>query len=241
MDPKKLVRDPARVQACLKELPDGRLVTTKGCKIYIPARFEERNLAEIGSETNICGIFATVVEGTFYSVTNVCAMFKIEPSSTMKIMVDGDEYYEFTFDPGATVMPSLDLVKLDMLVYRVYDEVMSKGRVPFYLGYIELSEIFDTALEHAGANIGQNQEVTELIVSIISRDPSDRTKYYRTCVKDLMDLTRNPPAFTPLKSVQFAATNTTNKLAGSYFNEGLVSALVSPAERTERIEGLLRK
>lgn len=241
MDPRSLVRDPARVHACLRELPDGRLVATKNVKIYVPTRFAERGLASIGIETHIVGIYAIVAEDKYYGVSLVNAMQRIEPTATVKVVVQDDEYYEFSFAPGATVVSSVQLVKTDTLVYKIYDEIIAKGRVPWYLGYPELGKLFDTAKYHAGANIGQNHEVTELIVSIIARDPQNRARYYRQAVRSMADVAKTPPAFIPLRSVTYAATNTTNKLAGSYFKEGLVSALVTPAERVERIEELLRR
>lgn len=240
MDPSILIRDPEKVQSYLRELEDGRLVTTKGCKIYIPCRFEERDLASIGIETHIVGIYAMTVDDQYYAVSLVNARIRIEPTSTVRVTIHGDEYYEFMFEPGATVTPSLDLVKTDTLVYKIYNEIFAKGRVPWYLGYSELAKIFDSAKEHADANIGVNQEVTELLVSIIARDPDNRHKYYRQRVKTPEDL-KTPPAFIALRSVTYAATNTLNKLAGSYARDGLVSALVNPTERVERIEELLRK
>ena len=241
MNPKKLIRDPSKVLASLKELPDNRLVTTKGCKIYIPVRYAERGLAQIGIETYIVGIYAITVDDTYYGVSIVNAMTRIEPTSTIKIMVDDEEYYEFSFDPGSTVMSSTLLVKRDTLTYNIYDEIISKGRVPWYMNYIDLSKLFETAKYHAGANIGQNQEVVELIVSMIARNPDNRHEYYRHSIKSLDDVTLKPPAVIPLKSVIYGATNTTNKLAGSYFHEGLVSALNTPSDRVERIEDLLRR
>lgn len=240
MDVSKLIRDPKRVQAYLEELPNGSLVCKKPVKIYIPVRFAERGLAQIGIETYIVGVYAIVVEDVYYGVSMVNAMLPIEPTATLKMQIDGDEYYEFSFDAGSVVVTSTDLVKTDVLVYKIYDEIISKGRVPWYLGYLELGKIFDTASYHAGANIGANQEVTELIISMISRSEKDRNLYYRTTVQDLSELQSVRPAFIPLKSVQYAATNTTNKLAGSYFGDALISALANPADRVERIEALLR-
>lgn len=240
MNPRSLIRDPARVHNALRELDDGRLVTTVGCKIYIPSRFEERDLASIGIETYIIGIYAMVIEDQYYAVSLVNAMMRIDPTSTLRVMIDGDEYYEFVFDPGATVFTSVDLVKTDTIVYSIYNEIFAKGRVPWYLGYDELAMIFDTAKYHAGANIGQNQEVTELLVSIISRNEKNRHEYYRHIAKTSEAL-KTPPAFIPLRSVSYAATNTLNKLAGSYAKEGLISALVNPTDRVERIEELLRR
>lgn len=240
MEVNKLIRDPERVHSFLKEMDDGSLVTTKGCKIIIPARFEERGLAEVGLNTYIVGIYAMIVENSHYAVSLVNTMIRITPTSTIKIKIRGIEHYEFTFDPGSIVMPRTTVVKSDILVYKIYDEIISKGRVPWYLGYEELGHIFDTALSHGGANIGTNSEVTELIISIIARDKTDRTKYYRSTLNSLEDIKTKPPVFISLKSVQYAATNTTNKLAGSYFDAGVISSLVSPSDRTERIESLLR-
>ncbi len=239
MEIDKLVRDANHVKACLQEMSDGSLVTTKGCKIIIPTRFEERSLAEVGIDVFIVGIYAMIVEDKYYAVSLVNTMIRITPTSIMKIKIKGVEHYEFTFDPGQIVMPRTTLVKDDVLLYRIYDEIVSKGKVPWYLNYDDLGHIFDTASSHAGANVGTNPEVTELIISIIARNSKDRTQYYRACIKSLDEIKTNPPVFISMKSVPYAATNTTNKLAGSYFSEGVVSALVSPSDRVERIERLL--
>jgi len=241
MDIKKLIRDPDFIHDCLQELPDGKLVAIKEVKIYVPARFEERGLCELGVDNYIVGIYAMVAEDKYYAVSMVNAMLLIQPTSVMKIKINGEDYFEFVFEKGSTIFSSVNLVMNDVLVYKIYNELISKGRIPWYLGYEELGHIFDTAKYHGGANIGQNSEVTELIISIIARDPNDKTKYYRTIVKTKEDLEKTKPTFIPLKSVTYAATNTTNKLAGSYWSTGVVSALVSPSERTERIESILRR
>lgn len=241
MNPKNFIRDSSKVRDCLQILEDGRTVAKRECKIYIPSRFSERGLAEIGIENHIVGIFAIVVDDKYYGVSNMCVMVKIDPNAMLKVKINGVEYYEFIFKPGATVIKSNECVKVDTLVYRIYDEIISKGRVPWYMSYSDLGKIFDTAKSHAGANIGQNSEVTQLIVSMISRNSDDKNKYYRTAINSLDDLKNNPPAYIPLRSVIYAATNTTNKMAGSYFSVGVVSSLVSPADRTERIEAILRR
>ena len=243
MDITKLIHDPAQVKAACVELPnEGKtLVAKKSVKIYIPTRFAERGLAEVGIESQIVGIYAMVVDDAFYSVSLWNAIIRIEPTSTMKIMINGDEYYEFYFEPGAVIFPTTYTVKIDTLTFKVYDEILSKGRAPWYLNNPEMAKLFDSADKAAGAKIGKRQTVTELIVSLIARDPKDRTVFYRQIVNSLDDLKTNPPCYIPLRSVTYAATNTTNKLAGSYFEVGMIAALVTPADRTEPIEALLRK
>lgn len=241
MDLLSLVRDPARVHAALAELPDSRLIAVKPCKIYSPVRYTERNLSFIGAENHILGIFGITVEDKYYGVCLLNTMVSIEPSETKRVKIGNDDYYEFSFVEGATVLTTTNLVKSDTLVYRIYDEFIAKGYVPWYMGYEEIGHIFDTAKEFAGAHIGTNQEVTQLIASIVARDPKDRTKYFRTAIKSVDDLHTVKPAFVPLKSVQYSATNTTAKLGGSYFQQGVTSALINPSTRCERIESILQK
>lgn len=239
MDWRQFVHDAEKIHDNLALLPDKRLVTKKGCKIYIPSRYESYNLADVGIKTYICGICAFVVEDKYFGIGIVDAMMSIEPTSTMKVDFDGDEYYEFTFDPGETVISSIGLVKNDTLVYRIYDEIYSKAHVPWYVGYAELGRIFDTAEYHAGTSVGKNHEVIEMHASLIARVKEDRHQYYRTIAISEEFIKLNPPVYISLTNVTYAATNTLNKLAGSYQHEGIVSALVNPTTRRERIESLL--
>jgi hypothetical protein len=240
MDIKSLIRDKDYVLSSIQKLDDFSLIAKRPVKIYIPASFADRGLAEISVDTYIVGIYAMVVEDKYLSTSMVNAMMKIKPRSTMKVKFHGEEYYEFGFDTGDIITPTTKLVKKDTLVYNIYNEFISKGRIPWYITYDILGELFSTAKKHANANVGENPELTELIISIIARDRRDRTKYYRTSIQQRSDLKNYTPAYIPLKSVQYAATNTTAKLAGSYFGQGVGSALLSPAERSERIETLLR-
>ncbi len=241
MDRSQLRRDPQAVRQAMKELPGGVLVTTQPCKIYIPQRYEEYGLAKLGIENHILGIFALVLEDGSYTVCLVNAMVPIDPVQTNKVKFDGDDYLEFVFQKGSTIMKSMDLVKTDTLTYLLFDEFFQKGNIPWYVGYEELGKLFDTAVKHAGAKIGQQREVTELIASIVARNPKDRTQNYRTLIKSEEDLVKTPPVFVPLMSIRYAATNTMTKIGGSYFSKGVNSALLSPAERPERIETILRK
>jgi hypothetical protein len=240
MQPDKLVRNSKRVLEALTELPNGSVIANETVKIYVPNRFLEKGLAYVGVDTYILGIYAIVLEDKYYGVSLVNAMIPIDPSQTNRLKWQDEVYLEFIFNKGATVFKSTDLVKTDVLTYRIYDEILSNGNIPWYVGYEELGHLFDTAQYHAGANIGANQEVTQLIASIVARDSKDRTKFYRSTITETSDLVNHPPVFIPLKSVEYAATNTVNKLGGSYMSVGIVSALINPTERVERIEHLLR-
>ena len=149
-------------------------------------------------------------------------------------------YYEFYFEANSILIETTHLVRRNLLMFNVLDEFMFQGNVPWYIEYEDLGKLLDTSEYHADSRVGQNYEVTELIASFLARKKDDRTKYYRTVIENFADLKKTPPVFVALKSVFYSATNTLNKLAGSYFNDGVVSALVTPTQNVERIESLLR-
>jgi hypothetical protein len=238
MDYRKLIRDKDRVLSVLHQNKNGSIVCSKEVKIYVPVRYKERNLAYVGSDNYILGVYAICLEDTYYAVSNINAMVSIEPTTTNKIKIDEDEYFEFIFKAGSVVIPNTDLVKTSKITYLIFDEFFSKGYIPWYIGYEELGKIFDTAKEHAGADIGSNQEVTQLIASLVARDKTDRTKYYRSTIDKMADLITKPPVFVPLKSVEYIS-GTVNKLGGSYMGIGITSSLINNSSRVERIESIL--
>lgn len=250
MDVTILKRDPARVKSYLKnvEIKDSKgattnkqVVTTKGCKIMIPVRFASQGLANISSQIYICGIFATIVEDAFYAINLTNAMFRITPTSTEKVDVNDEPYYLFIFDPGSVVIDSTLLVKNDTLVADIYGEIIAKARVPWYLGYLELAKLFESAQKFAGVRVGSQPEVDWMLVSIIARDPKDISRYYRTTIKQMSDLQTSPPDFVPLQNVSATATNTFTRIGGNYFNDGVRSSLINDSTRSESIEALLTK
>ena len=237
MDISVFTRDPDRLYKALAKT-DEKLLAKEPIRIYIPVRFAEKSLAYIGSETYIVGIFMIATEDNRYAVSTINAMMPIEPTNTSVVKMDDVDYYEFYFRKGSTIISNLKLVKDNKLIYSIFDEIYTKGKAPWYINYLDFSKLLSTAKKHAGVNIG-NHEVMEVLASMLARIPEDKTKYYRQYAKTKEDIFNKQPAIIPLRSVQYSATNTTNKLAGSYFRPALVSALVTQSDRVERVESLL--
>lgn len=240
MDPNKLQRDAGKVQAALKEVGDS-LVAVKGVKVYIPSRYTERRLASIGAESNTVGIFAITLDDQYYAVNLTMASMRLEPTSMNTVMIEGSEYIEFYFEPGSVVVPDVELLKDDTMPYYVYNEFVSGGHIPWFLTYLDLAKLFDSAPYHAGLNVGANSAVLEMIMATIARSPEDRTVYYRHFIEKMGDIGKRPPDYIDFSSVIFNATNTSARMIGSYFEEGVSSSLINPSERRERIEDILRK
>lgn len=223
MDVSKLVRDGSKRSALLKVV-DGALVAKKALQIHIPFRYQAAKLAQVGKDFYTVAIFAIVHEDT-YMVSNVSSLMKLTPSSIYSEKVDTEEYYILHFDAGSIVSPRLDLEVDDAIAYNVYDEFIGKAKIPWFCSYEDVGKCVADAHYYSNITLAGSNAVIELLVASIARDKDDPLKYYRETVQSLDEQITNPPTILPFRSVIVGTTNTMGKLIGSYFDDGLVSAL----------------
>lgn len=240
MDRTKLIRDPAKVRAATKVQPDNSVIALRPIKIYIPKRYEEKQLAFIDRETYILGIYAMVVDDTYYAVSTINAMIRICPTSINTVKFDQDSYLEFVFEPGSVVIATTELKVSDTLVYSIYDEFQSKGNVPWFITYDDRTRLFESADKHAGVRLGDKHAIMAMAAAATERVAADRSKFFRHVVMTEEDK-KIPSVPIALRSITYGTTNTTSKLVGSYWKDGLNAALVNPSTETEKIEELLRR
>ena len=219
---------------------DNQILTKGICKIQIPTRFADVGLAQVGVSTFIYGLFPIILETGEYTICNVNALMEISPFKTTIVNISEVSYYEFTFEEGSVVIKSTDLVRRDTLMYNVIDEIIFKGKVPWYVEYEDLGKLFDTAKKFGNSNVGQNLEVIEFIASMVTRPKQDRVKYLRSTISSYEDTVLDKIDFVPLKSVFYSVNSTLNKLSGSYFSDGVISALVNKTSNVDKIESIIR-
>lgn len=239
LDINSLVRDKKKVLSTV-EVINGELVTKTGCKIYIPVRFTDKKLATVGKEVKTAAIFAMVIDDKFYSVCNVCSALILTPTFTTITKIGDDEYYEFVFEPGATIAPTLESEKNSGLVYRIYDDIIARAHIPWYLNHQDVGKILLYSNKHGGIWLAATNVPMELIISIISRNSKDVTKHFRHTCNSFDDVLKNPPVYVPIGSVILGAKNTTSALMGSRIEDGMISSLVSPSTETSIVETILR-
>jgi len=242
LDISKYVRDPQKVLSSLVKTKDRQVIPKVHCRIHVPTRFMENavGLGGLGVNNFVYGFFALLLDDNTYAVMNVVGMINVNPSMVTKVIVDDTEYYELHFDPAQVMIETLDIVKRETMIFYVVKEMILMGNVPWYAGYHDIAKLFMTAKEYAGSNVGKSPEVVEFLTSLIARPKGDRETLLRQTVKGYSDVDKKKIEYIPLRSVFYAIDSTLNKLAGSYFKQGLVSALVRPANKVEKIERLLR-
>lgn len=241
MDSSVFVRKADKVKAALAEQPDGSVLAVKDIKIYIPERFSQKGLATIASEIYIIGIFAIVVDDKYYGVSTANAMMHVKPTLISTVKFDDTTYLELYFEAGSTVIANTELVKNASLVFRIFDEIIAKGHNPWYLSMEDRAKLFQSADYHAGVGLSRQHAILEMIAAACARDSKNLTRYYRHSVQHPDDVVTNPATTIPLRSITYGTTNTTSKLLGSYFDQGMNSALVNPTTKVENIEDILRR
>ncbi len=236
----ELKRNPTEVLKVLKTI-DNKLVTMKHCKVQIPERFVDIGLGQIGVDTFTLGCIAIILDDGSYATMVVTSILELDPYKTIKVDIRGVSYYEFYFEEGDAVIKNLDLIRNDDISYLIFNEFIFQGKIPWYMGYLDICKLFDTAKEYAGSNVGESQETIEFIASIVARSSKDRSKYIRTTISRYNELDGDNVAFVPLMSVLYSVKSTLNKLSGSYFSDGVTSAIVNPSETSSDIERIVRK
>lgn len=239
MDVTALKRDPTAIHNDLKTLNNDTVITEKGCRIYIPEKYQDSRLVTVGVETYILGLFGIVV-GNQYGVSMAPTQMRIEPDVVQTVKIDDVEYLEFTFEPKSVVIANVNVVQDNQLLYSIYNEFISKGNVPWYFNYKDLGDLFELSKYYTGTKLGANHVIPEIIVATISRNPENLKQHYRHTLKTPKDL-KTDPKVVKLNSVTYGATNTTTKLIGAYYGDGINSALVHPSTKEEPIEEVLRR
>lgn len=242
MEHLSLPRNADTVFAQFSQQDDGSLIVKSETKVVFPRRFLERDMAYIGDEVRTVGIFM-MVSGGARCLFSVCAMVEMQPDSIDYVSYRGIDYVELTFDKGSRLFKTLEIVQQDVLVYRIYKEVLSNGNVPFYMELTpeidDVAACLDTAKKYAGTNIGSQRPVTELISSLSARNAESLVEYFRQLPDEEQAKTR--PNFIGLMSAAYGATTTLSRLAGAGFDQGLVAAHVYPTEELSRQERLIRQ
>lgn len=235
----KAARDAKKITENLKVLAD-KVVTINGCKIIFPVRYVQAKLAQLDYHVTYYGCFCMLdMEEKYYSVHNGLVRMTSIPDDISTIEINGEPYYRLTFEAGSTVFEQTTVLKDSDLVSDVYTEFVNKGSVPFFMDYDDVLRLFDTDKEYGGVSLSTTYEAIEIPLSIIARNPNDLTQYYREILNEV-DPKVVKPVYVAANSVTYSASSTVTKLTGSYFTEGLVSAINNPTKQTDALDYVLR-
>lgn len=234
-----LKRDTVKILEALGDLPGKPIVAKKSLQVIFPCRFRDIGLAVIGETSFVFGLAAVIVDDC-YSLLNLNAYLELGKASISKTKYDETEYYVYSYEPGDVVIRTKEVVARSNLIFLAIDEFVFKGKVPWYVNYEDMGKLFETAEEFAGTKAKILPSVMEFLAGYIARKKGDRAKFIREGAVKYDDFDLSKLAWVPLRSVYWSAPGTVNKLGGAYFADGVVSALVNPSQKVEKVESILR-
>lgn len=230
-----LKRNPSVIKSYFKKVKNTVLVT-EDVKVIFPERYINRDLAQIGSTVDVMSIYAILDGKKNYAIVNKLIMQNLSPYNITEITIDNVIYKELHFRKGDVFITNTNLVKTNTLIYNVFDEFFTKGNIPWFLSYNDLSDILIASKEYTGSDIGKNPIAVEILASLIARNADDKTKFYRT-VKEKKKV---KPSYIGLNNIFYSFDNTGAKLVGGYFGQGVPNAMVVPETKSSEVTKILR-
>lgn len=226
-----LKRDPKFIAAHVT-LQNGAYVTDALTIIEFPKWYADKGLFVTGEVSYIYGLFATIIDDK-YSTSRIPTVINTTPVSAGEIERDGMQYIQLFYGKGSKVFDSEQVIMNPYLAYNFFDGYYMQAKVPWYMTQEDLCYAMDNTTVYAATNLGAKEVNNELLTSFISRSSKDPSIFYR----------HNPvgkPTYVDLMDVRYSALTTTNKLAGNYFNEAIVSALVQKESKPTTLENHVR-
>ncbi len=237
-----MIRDKAQVAKAKKDISSGgvkKCIATKPLKLIIPSYFETRDLVTLGDQIQVVGYYALIVDEKYYTVASYCGKVITVPSSIKRIMIEDEEYFEFTYEVGDVLFANYDILSIDFVAMSTYEAVYDRGRVPFYFNTHDVGTLLYTAASIAGANLSVNPMSFEMLAEKIAYDPKNPDRSYRHSLKTQADAINTPPLWINLRSVQNIATNALSALVGAHADDGLLKIINDPSRRPEKLEELV--
>lgn len=202
--------------------------------VYIPQRYSVHNLLKLEDTVTTLGVVDLIINDTFQAGLLMLATIEMEPDEVTMVMIGESQYVKLTLSHDSKFICDTERIADSSIVYSLWMECVARGKLPYFIGYDELSTLFDRSKSLCDQNINVDHVVLELIYSHLCRDQDNLAIQYRhTDMKKPFDMIA-------LRNVGYATTSTTSKLIGSYFSDALNSSLIQHTTNHSEIEDLLR-
>ena len=205
-----------------------------------PDKFIDKNLSVIDMTSTLLACMA-ICKDNEYAVMNMPCKIKVSPSSVEDVVIDGVVYKKLIIDKNDLVMDTTKYVKNGNMVYDVFEYMVIQGKVPWYMEYEDLFGLFNNVPEYTGTSVGEDPLVFEIVTAVISRYGKDIHTSYRNVIKKREDLKTKELKYIGLMNMYYTFKSTLAKISGSYFKEGIISAVVNgPTDKATDLEKIIR-
>lgn len=238
LDIDSLKRDNASVKTLFAKKSRSTLCS-RDCYVLLPDNFVKKGLAEVGNPViSVCII--AIVENNKYATMAIPIKQKFYPNKLEKILVEDKVYYKLYFSKGDFFFAENNAICDQGFYYELFDLIYLQGKIPFYINYQDLANLFLEAKKYGNSKIGENRIAWEIIAGLIARDPNNPTIFYKDFIhKDPKNI-KIDPVFKGFKDTIYGYDNTSANLIGGYLGDGIIKSIVDPEKKSTNISKVLR-
>lgn len=223
------------VSSFFKRKDDQWIFTGDKLEVFVPSIYSERGLMVVGETATTLAIFQLRINDTYFANFLFLGKVNIEFNSLRNETEDGFKYTVLELIKGSVFISNLMIVKNSDILYDIFTMFLAYGKIPPFLGYNEISQLFDNDNKHCNTSLKVNHSIFEMIYSHIFRDKTDPYKFYRHTPMN------EKPIIVALHQISHGPISATSRIVGGYLSEGITSALVDETTRVpSTIENLLR-
>jgi len=216
------------------------IITNTDLSILVYHKFVDKEMTILDNICKVMGIMAIIDNDNNYAIMTVPGIMSVEPNEIEDVEIDGEHYYKLVISKGDALISDTTIVKDTGNVYKVFDLLILKGKVPFFLNYEDMLAIFKNLPEFTGTKIGKDTLPFEIFIAMIARDKNDPTKDFRLTVKTHNDAIKESPKWVGLTNIYYSFGSTLSKIAGSYFKTGVLVAAVNKNKKPTKLEKILK-
>ena len=220
------------------EYKNGSIFVKKDTTIEVPSYFRDKNLYIAGKEgvIRVMGSYA-VIQGNDYSISEAPCFISLTPEKETTVLRNDVEYIELFFPKGSMMIKELKSIHEKIPYVDLFVKYMLDGKIPWYLDYEDVVELFLKGSQYAGLLLESRPETLELLHSLGARAKGTDTLIRETSIKNPK---RKDIDTIAVSNVAFGAATTITKITGSYQSAGLDRSLVTKTTKLSATEKILR-
>jgi hypothetical protein len=228
----ELKRNPSKLANALKQQGDS-VVANDDVYILFPKRWEKLGYLKITDVTHLLGNFLISDSKGNSNVPYMTTQIITEPTSIESHIFGTEEYFKLVYKKGDAIIKGSQAVQDGSLLFGLFEEYFIKGNIPPYFTYDDIFNTFINGRKYTGSNIADDPLAIAALTSMVARQKSDMSKYYRT--SDI----KEQPVYIGLNKVERAFSNAFAKITGNYFKKGLRSAVITDENVKTDIEQVM--
>lgn len=217
----------------------GNIITVlEDLTVVFPDRYVNQELAFIGSTVKMVSIFAVVDKNRNYGVVLAPIFIELSPMNITSVDIDGSINKVLEFKKGDVFAGNRELILNEDFMYNLFDEFFLKGKIPWFLNYEHISNLFMEAKKYAGSKLGGNPLAMEILTAIICRVEGNKELFFRQVLES--NKSKKKKTHVGLSNIYYSFDNTNSKINGSYYGSGVSSAIINQEKETTKVADVLR-